>query len=258
MLSKDIEGIVDTNPELNLGSQVARNAANDAIDDGRPGRYKSSGRSDSDQACNDTTAEADSAPFLLQAVVHQTPGEATDASRDMGHNAGQNCTQVRAESATTVKAEPAHPEEDSSENDVRYVVWAVWKTVGLVISSSPSEHEGIGQSSSAGGNMHRRATGKVEAAELEGPAVRVPGPVSYRVIDDSCPNEYEHESREHPATVGSGTDGEGRPVDKACQFPTVQLIFHHMAQGTTYVIAANMPWYRQKSKSGILVLPTLG
>lgn len=176
----------------------------------------------------------------------------------MGHNAGQDCTQVRAEGATTVKAEPAHPEEDSPENDVRYIMWAVWKTVGLVISSSPSEHEGIGKSSSARGNMDRRAAGKVEAAELEGPAVCIPSPVSYRVINDSCPDEDEYESGEHPATVGSGTDGEGRPIDKACQFPMLQLRFYQMAQWITYVIAANMPWYRQKSKSGILVLPTLG
>lgn len=158
----------------------------------------------------------------------------------MSHNTSHNGAQVRAESTTTVEAEPADPEEDRPENHVCYIVWAVWKTVGPVVSSTPAQHEGIGKSSSTRGNMHRCAAGEVKTAELEGPAVGIPSPVSYGVIDDGCPDEDEHDSWQHPATIGRGTNGEGGTADKICQ-SSCRVEIPQESQDPTYVIAANMP-----------------
>lgn len=213
VLRKDVERVVDAKPELDLGGQVARDSANDSVNDSGPCRYETRGWRDSDQTGNDTTAEANSAPLPLQTIVHEAPCEATDAGRNVCYNTSHHGTQVRGKSTTTVEAEPADPQKDCAENDVGNVVWAVWKAVGLVVASPPAEHQGVGKSGSSRRNVHRRATGEVETAELEGPAVGVPGPVSYRVIDDSCPDEDEHEGRKHSATICCGADGEGGPVE---------------------------------------------
>lgn len=65
VLGKDIESVIYANPKLDLGGQVARNPANDSVNDSRPGRDEAGSRCDSDEACNDTTAEPNGAPLLL-------------------------------------------------------------------------------------------------------------------------------------------------------------------------------------------------
>lgn len=56
-----------------------------------------------------STAEADGAPLALEAVVHETPGEAADAGGDVGDDAGHDGAQVCGEGAAAVEAEPADP-----------------------------------------------------------------------------------------------------------------------------------------------------
>lgn len=49
VLSKDIETVVDSDPELDLGGQVAANATHNTKDDRRPRRDEAGGRRDGDE-----------------------------------------------------------------------------------------------------------------------------------------------------------------------------------------------------------------
>lgn len=70
MFGEDIKTVVDAEPELDLGRQVADNAANHTEDDRGPGRDETRGGGDGDKTSNRATAEADGAPLPLEAVVH--------------------------------------------------------------------------------------------------------------------------------------------------------------------------------------------
>lgn len=122
VLGKDIEAIVNADPELELGGQVAHNTANNTEDDRRPsgnvaGRWRNSNQAlwehksalihqsetlatnhgdrrtrwgATKTYSNSTTAETNSRPFLLETVVQQAPGESTTASGNVCHNAGHD------------------------------------------------------------------------------------------------------------------------------------------------------------------------
>lgn len=115
--------------------------------------------------------------------------------------------------------------------------------------------------------MHGRATCEIEAAELEGPAVRVPGPVGDRVVDYGRPDEDEDYAGQDARPIDGCADGEGWSVETGkheCQLCiTPRLVtWGRTERGRegerTHVMAANMPWKRQNSRSGTLVLPTDG
>jgi hypothetical protein len=77
--------------------------------------------------------------------------------------------------------------------------------------------------------------------------VRVPCPACDGVVDNGGPDKHEDDAGEHAATLCDGTNGKCDPVrsvslDKA---PLLEACL-------TYVMAANMPWYTAKSRSGIL------
>lgn len=130
----------------------------------------------------------------------------------MGDDAGHDGTQIGAERTAAIEAKPSDPEEDCAEDDVGDVVRAVWQPVVLVVSSAPPEHQGVCKGSGARGDVDGRAAGKVEATELEGPPVGVPGPVGNRIVDDCRPDEHEDDGGEHSAAIGCGTDCEGGAV----------------------------------------------
>lgn len=194
MLSKDIQTIIDTNPELDLGSQVTDDSTNDTIDDGRPGGDETRGGGDGDQTGDSPTAEPDGAPLLLEAVIHQTPGETTDTGGDMGDDTGHDGTQVSGEGTAAVEAEPADPEEHGTQDDVGDVMGPVGEAVDVVVAGALAEHQGVGQGGGARGDVDGRTAGEIETAELEGPAVGVPGPVGDGVVDDGGPDEDEDQA----------------------------------------------------------------
>lgn len=117
------------------------------------------------------------------------------------------------------------------------VVGAVREAVDLVVAGTLSEHQRVGESGSAGADVHGGTTGEIETAHDKGPAVGVPGPVGNRVVDDGGPDKDEDDGREHAATVSSGTDSEGRTGNQVSKIWTWRV-----TKKDTNVIAANMPW----------------
>lgn len=210
VLSKHIEGLVNAEEELDLGSKVASDGTNNAKDNSRPGRDVTGTGRDGDETSNNAGAETNGAPLPLEAVVEQAPGKATDAGGNVRDQAGHDGAEVGGEGAATVKAEPADPEENGSEDDMGDVVGAVGEAVGLVVAIALSEHQSVGEGSSTGADVNRSATSKVEAAHLEGPAVGVPGPVGNRIVDNGGPDEDEDNGGKHAGAISGSANGEGR------------------------------------------------
>ena len=208
VLSKHIESLIDTEQELELGSKVAADTTDNTKDDSRPGRDITRSRGDGDETSNGTGAEADSAPLPLQTVIEQDPGQAADASSDVGDDAGHDGTEVGGEGAAAVEAEPADPEEHSPQNDVGDVVGAVGQAVDLVVAVALAEHEGVGKGGGAGADVHGGAAGEIETAHREGPAVGVPSPVGDGIVYDGGPDEHEHQGGKHTATISARANSE--------------------------------------------------
>lgn len=60
------------------------------------------------------------------------------------------------------------------------------------------------------GDMRGCAAGKVELADDEGPAVRVPGPTGDRLVNDGGPDDYEdHEGTDFVVLRGSANSDDG-------------------------------------------------
>lgn len=134
----------------------------------------------------------------------------------MSDDASHDGAEVRGEGGATVEAEPSDPEENRAEDDVGDVVRPVRETRGLGVAGALSEHDGEGERCGAGGNVHGRAAGEIETAELEGPAVRVPGPVGDGVVDDGGPDEDEDDAGQDASTVNSGADSQSRTSGAPC------------------------------------------
>ncbi len=86
MHCEDIQRIVNADEKFELSGVVAGSSANDAIDNSGPGWDVTGPWRDRDQACNNPGAEADSGPFLLESVVKNTPGDASDGSCEIGND----------------------------------------------------------------------------------------------------------------------------------------------------------------------------
>lgn len=213
VLSEDIESLIDANEDLDLGGEVASSTTNDAEDDSSPGRDETGAGRDGNETSDGARAEADGAPLALQAVVEEHPGEATHGRGEVGDDAGHDGTQVGGEGRAAVEAEPADPEEDGAEDDVRDVVGAERQAVQLRVASALAQHERVGESSSARRDVDGGTTGEVQATQDEGPAIAVPGPVGDRVVDDGRPDEDEDNGGQDAGAISSRTERDSRPVD---------------------------------------------
>jgi hypothetical protein len=205
MLCKDIQRIIDPNHILQLRRVVTADRAHDPEDDRAPRRHEPTRRRDGDETRHSARAETDCAPLLLEAVVEQDPGHAADRGSEMGNHARHDRTHVCSERGAAVEAEPADPEEDRAEHDVRDVVRTVRQSTHIVVSPPLAQHDGVGESSSAGRDVDWCATGEVQAAHFEGPACGVPGPASDGVVDYGAPDEHEDYAGQHAASVCCGT-----------------------------------------------------
>lgn len=207
--SENVEGIVNANEKLELGSKVAADGANDANDDAGPRSNIARRRSNRHQASNSPRAESNRAPFLLQTVIQQDPSDASDRSSQVGHEAGHDSAEVHAQCRAAVEAEPADPEEDGADDDVCDAVRAVRQAAVLVVAGALAQHDAVGEGAGSRGHVDGTAAGKVVVGQLGEPAVCVPGPVGDGVVDDGGPDEHEDDGGEHAAAVSDGTDGEG-------------------------------------------------
>lgn len=180
---EDIERVIDVQQVLDLRGEVTGDSADDTEYDGGPRWYEARRRSDGDQASDDTRAETHSRPLTIESVIEQGPCDSASSSSGVRHEARHDGADVSSERRATVEAEPAHPQEDRAEDDVRYVMGTVWQACGGAVSGALPEHHGVGESSSAGGDVNRGSAGEIESAEEEGPAVRVPCPTGDGVVD---------------------------------------------------------------------------
>lgn len=137
---KNIKSIIDANEELELGCKVAASAAHDANDYCAPGRHEACGGRDGDEAGDGTGAEANGAPFLLEAVVEENPDNTGAAGGEMRDVASYQGADVHCQDRAAVEAEPADPEEDGAEEDVGDAVRTVGKAVVSAISGTLAEH----------------------------------------------------------------------------------------------------------------------
>ena len=75
------------------------------------------------------------------------------------------------------------------------------------VTSALAQHDGVGESSTARGNMHRGSTSKIKSSHLEHPTRRIPCPACNWVIDYGRPNEHEDHARKHTATLSDSSNG---------------------------------------------------
>lgn len=78
------------------------------------------------------------------------------------------------------------------------------------VATALAEVKGDSKRGGTRGNVDGGSTSEVETAEDEGPAIRVPGPIRDRIIDERCPHENEDEDGAETGTLGEPTDGERR------------------------------------------------
>lgn len=63
-----------------------------------------------------------------------------------------------------------------------------------------------GERSRPRGHVNGSSTGKVEAAELERPSLRVPRPVGDGIVDERRPDERKHEEGTQSSSLGTSSD----------------------------------------------------
>lgn len=201
MYREDIQGIIDTDEELELRCVIAGSSADDTEYDGRPGRNVTRSRCDRNQTRNNPRAEADGGPLLFKSVIKDAPRDTTNGGGQIRDDRSHDRTHIRTESRPRVETEPTHPEEDGTDNDVCDVVRSEVELVRTV-STSLAEHQGVGQCSRPGSDVHRRSTGEIETTHHVNPSVRIPRPAGNRIVDDRRPNEHKDDAREHTTSLG--------------------------------------------------------
>lgn len=171
---------------------VSACGTDDTVDDGSPGWDETRTRSDGNEASNNARAETDSGPLALKTVIENTPCDTTNTGSQVGDNSGHNSAHVSSQSGTSVETEPSNPQEDGTDDNVGDVVWAVVQLVSTV-TTTLAQHDGVGERSASGGDMHGGSTSKVKATHLEHPAGCVPCPAGNWVVDNGCPDEHEND-----------------------------------------------------------------
>jgi len=204
--SKDIEGIIDTNEELEFGGIITSQCADNAKDDGRPGRNVTRGGSDGNETSDGTGAPTDSTPLTFETVIKNHPCKSADGSRKIGNNAGHGCSEIAAQCTTTVEPEPTKPEENGSEDDVGNIVRSVVEFVSPV-ATALAQHDRVCKGGGTRRDVDRSTTGEIETSENKHPTVWVPCPAGDGIIDNGCPYEDEDAARKHSSSFSGSADG---------------------------------------------------
>ena len=208
---EDIQCVIDAQQELQLRGVIARAAGQHTVDDRAPGGHVSGPGRDGHQPGHDTGAEPHRRPLPLEAIVEQTPRHSADARCQIGDHGSHDGAHRRTQRGPGVEAEPPDPQEDRADDDLGDVVRAEVELVGAV-APALAEHEGVRERRRAGGDVHGRAAGEVEAAHRRDPAGWVPRPAGDGVVDDRRPEQHEDDTGKHATALGDGTDGESDSV----------------------------------------------
>jgi hypothetical protein len=184
VLSEDIEGIVDLDPELDcwllvwvtdgiddgltLGGEVRNDSGGDAKNDAAPGSQETGGGRGSDKTRDDTGAPADHGPLASQAPIEENPGHGGKHGSKVAVPAGHDGTKVGAESRAAVEAEPAEPQEDGAESDERDVVGT--EVEHHLLLTTAKDHR-VCEGRASRNNLDGAAASVVHASPLEEPSV---------------------------------------------------------------------------------------
>lgn len=205
VFSEHIEGIVNSEVELDLGAKITADASNNAEDNRRPRGDKSGGRGSCDKTGNGTGTPADQRPLLGQTEIENAPSHGRDHGCQARVPARHDRPEVSTECRPSVEAEPAEPEEDGAECNQGDVVWAKVEHHLLV---SPTKNPGVGEGGHSGNDLDRATAGIIENSIFKGPSVDVPYPAGNRAVDQSRPDEGKDHGGNDAATLGSGSDDE--------------------------------------------------
>ena len=122
---ENVECVITPQKVLQLGGIVACSTTDDTIDDSRPCGNIARARSNRDKSGYDSRTEANCGPLAFESVIDDAPSHATDTSSkvcdDGSHDSANVCTECRA----SIEAEPSYPQENSSNDNVGYIVWSV-------------------------------------------------------------------------------------------------------------------------------------
>lgn len=139
MDGKDIQGVINLEPILELGGVVASDSADNTEDESGPWGHEARSRSNSYQASDDSRAETHGRPLPLESVIQKTPSDTANRSGEVGHKGCHDSSHVGGKGRASVESEPSHPEENSANDDVGDVVRAVVELMGAVTTAF-SEH----------------------------------------------------------------------------------------------------------------------
>lgn len=129
VLGEDIESIVNTEDELELGgilcsvscglegnqaelamgTYISTCGTNNTVDHSSPGGNETRAGSDGYETRNDTGAETNSGPLALKTIIQNTPGDTSYTSSQVGDHGSHDGAQVGSESGTSVESKPANP-----------------------------------------------------------------------------------------------------------------------------------------------------
>ena len=207
MRGKYNESLVDTEQELELGSEITSGTSDESDSDSGGSTDETSSGSDTDETSDSSGAESDNRPLSFKSVIPKHPGETTDRSGKVGNDTSHTGSHVCAESGSPVETEPTEPKEDCAENDIGGVVGLVGESLGSV-SPSLAEVECDSEGSGTGRNVDGRTTGKVESTKSSSPTVETPSPSGDRAVDDGQPDKDEYHDGSDSRSFGETTDGE--------------------------------------------------
>lgn len=204
---KDIESLVDTKQELELGSEITSGTGDESDSDSGGSSDETGSRGNTDETSDSSRAESDNGPLSLESVIPQHPSDTSYRSREIGNDTSHGSSEVGAESRTTVETEPTKPKEDCAEDDIGGVVGLVGESFSSV-SPSLAEVECDSEGSGTGRNVNGGTTGKVESSETTSPSIGTPSPGGDGAVDDSQPDKDKDHDGSDSRSFGETTDSE--------------------------------------------------
>ena len=200
-----IAALIQAATDAKEQGHVADHAGNCSDDDGSRHVNVARGRSYGHQTGYAAAHHSQSTGLSFQPAGDK-PGERSRSGRGVGDHQGRGSQTVGREGGAGVEAEPSEPEQARSDHGHGNVMRL--HDVGAV-AHPLADDQGDSQGREAGADVHHRSAGKVESSHLGHPAAR-PDPMGQRIIDQSGPEESQHDEGAEldPFRHGGGEDGE--------------------------------------------------
>lgn len=189
-----------------LCGEIANNTGSNAKDNASPRGKEAGSGSSSNQARDGAGTPADHRPLASQAPIEDNPSDGREHGGQVGVPACNDGAEVGTESRSSVEAQPAEPQQDSSKGDERDVVRA---EVEHHLLLAASQNHGVCESRQTGNDFDRTSTSIVEHSPLESPSVNVPHPACDRAVYDSGPAEDENHHGNQASAFGDTSDDNG-------------------------------------------------